>query len=76
MLSYLPIFDILSKEKQEFLIENKVRILGFKLKHEVICAKHNMRRRIQGIKNMYSILRPGLIIVKSRMDSLIDIKNN
>jgi len=76
MLSYLPIFDILSEEKQEFLIENKVRILSFKLKHEVICAKHNERRRIQGIKNMYSILRPGLIIVKSRMDSLIDIKNN
>ena len=76
MLLYLPIFDILSEEKQEFLIENKVRILGFKLKHEVICAKHNRRRRIQGIKNMCSILRPGLIIVKSRMDSLIDIKNN
>lgn len=75
MLLHLPIFDLLSEEKQVFLIKNKVRILGFKLKHDVICAKHNRRRELHGIKNLYSMLRPGIFTILNRPNEELFIKN-
>lgn len=75
MLLHLPIFDLLSEEKQVFLIKNKVRILGYKLKRDVICAKDNRKRELQGIKNMYSMLRPGIVTLLNRGNEELFIKN-
>lgn len=71
----LPIFDLLNEEAQDYLIENKVKIIGFKLKHEVIYAKDYQRRKRQGIKNMYSMLRPGILTILNRRNEELFIKN-
>lgn len=71
----LPLFDLLSEETQDYLIENKVKIISFKLKKEVICAKHHKRKRLQGIKNMYSMLRPGIVTLLNRNNEELFIKN-
>jgi hypothetical protein len=57
----LPIFDNLIEDLQQYLLANKVKILEFKLKKEVIFVKDDYkRRRIRLVEYTANLLRPGL----------------